>query len=226
MSDAAPPALDHEAPALKMSVITPRDLLSEFVGSPQNFIDNHYNFKKELAIDFTSNGKYSLSYDLESGYARFKDEGHLNVRVGDFTSEIKKAVSEGQRFDIIFALEVSWVLNRIDLLFAIQNSLKEGGKAFVPLNWWAPNSFDTKDGINESVIFNDLVQTSDGNTVSLADYLVDQYPGSFAIAHYPGAKTLIIKGTEKPVLPPNMVILNKTGEKVRMGFPQLVWGIR
>lgn len=165
------------------------DHLEGMMGSP-NYRSGHRNFDDIFKAN------------IQTKYEKKQKEGDIRLHTGsDLVKQLQKAYADGERFDLAFP-DLVGTVDRINTLQVIQASLKLGGHGFVPIEWWRPNSFDTSDGLREISLIKDVVRIDD-KAVPLEEYLAEEFPEAFQIAHYPGAKTLIIKGTLRPVQLPD-----------------------
>ncbi len=140
--------------------------------------------------------------NIADAYHKKQKDGEIKLHIGsNLVKELQAAYAGGERFDIAFP-DIAGTTDRMNMLQVVQASLKNGGHAFIPLNWWKPNSFDTSDGLREFDLIKDVVNIG-GDFQPLEDYLTDRFPEAYQIAHYPGAKTLILKGTPKPIQLPD-----------------------
>jgi len=124
-------------------------------------------------------------------YEKLLREGKVDARVGnDPLTALKRLEKDGKRFDLAF-LDPDSCSDKKEYLMVVQKLLRKGGCAYIPLTWWRPKSLGGDGGgVDEKVVWSGYQGDE-----RLEDYLVRTYPDRFEITNFPGAKTLVIKGT-------------------------------
>lgn len=216
--------IKFETKRIEGTAVTSRDLLGEYLDGRAPAKIREY-FDRDLANDLAPKAAYAGKVTLPAireGREAAERSGRLSIRSGgDQTDHLRKLANEGKRFDAVVCHELSWTADRINLLEAIQHVLEPGGRAFVSLGWWSPLG-GQGDGVQELTHLADVVRLPDGREVDLAEWLAGRFPEAFELARFPGAPTLIVKGTAGPVRLPQLDA-EATGETTRMGMPVLRW---
>jgi hypothetical protein len=211
--------IPHEAPFVESTVITPHNLLSE-----PAIADAPHEFRKwydaELAGEWPEGREYPVA-TIQRRISTLEQAGRFKVIEGDMAGRLREQVRAGKRYDLITANEVAWTADRVNVLASIQHALSAKGRGFVPLEWWSPRSLGGK-GVNEFVHFADRVRLKNGREMALEDYLSERFPDAFEVSREAGTKTLLVKGTSKPVTIPPLDPVAVSGE-VRHGFPVMTW---
>ncbi len=215
----------HESPKVVSSVIADTDYIQEILTNIDLFPEGSSSGKDLASFlnsflghpagfrTFTKSDRLKLLTAYAAKIVRGEIEFHGNTNP---VNALRKQYDEGIRYDLILP-DLAASADRMNYLQAIQASLSPGGYAFIPINWWRPETRmapratayrmtldDYRLGQNpddmvhqeyaaDHCFINDTV-VLDGKSVALEDYLVSLYPSIFSIAHYPGAKTLIIRG--------------------------------
>jgi hypothetical protein len=207
----------HEAPRLEATVVTPRDLTRAFVnGEAPKSTSEWGTVNAWIANDLSPK-----TPALQAGYERLKASGALKVREGDTLDVLLGLIKEHQRFDLAIYNELAWNANRMQIVQALQAAMAPGGLAFVPLTSWSPVSLMERAGVDDHVLFADVVKTKSGD-VPFAQWLAEKYPSAFEVRVGSGVSALVVKGTVDPVDLPAMDA-QPTGATVRHGFPVLRW---
>jgi len=77
----------------------------------------------------------------------------------------------------------------------------------------------------EMVLIDDVVNEG-GEYSSLEGYLSTRFPKSFRIAHYPGARTLVVRGTKTPVQLPAFDAKIREANNLADGGVSIEWTVR
>lgn len=218
--------VEHPAPDVEAIVITPADMIEAVIkdqiskSSSLDSIDREY-----LGEGLTATtARLPTREQLRQGYQEAKDAGRISVREGEVITLLQSMIKNGEKVDLLISHELAWTWDRIRLLQAIQKVLQPGGRAFLSLKWWSPKGEEGQ-GTQEYIHFADTFREADGLSIQLVNYLTTNYPQAFEIAYYPGATTLIVKGTDYDVTLPKMEATLIQGT-TRNGFPILEWKLR
>lgn len=204
----------HQKTVMNSTIISDWDwtygLLQEGLGmSSQNLHDLYTGFIMPALDYYDSQRKYNSSNPaamnsvLLQMYRSLKETGRVTMLSGNTNSiinhttaleRLEEIYKSGRRYHLSF-IDPHATRDRFLCFMGVQKVLATDGLAYVPINWWVPNDiFTSGSGVSESVIWNEKVEGE-----NLEDFLARVYPKAFSIAHFTGAKTLIIKGTSEPV---------------------------
>lgn len=246
----------HESPRVVSTVIADKDYIVEILTNTDLFPEDSSD-GKDLAEflnsflgwpagfrTFTQTDRLTLLRAYNEKISKGEIEFHRN---NDPVDALRKQYDEGNRYDLILP-DLTASVDRMNYIQAIQASLNPGGYAFIPINWWRPETrmapravayrmtlddyklgLDPKDMVSQEYAadhcFIDDTVVLDGKSVALEDYLVTLYPSIFSIAHYPGAKTLIIRGStnqERLQFPEFDAKLDES-KKPDLGTVSIIW---
>lgn len=147
----------------------------------------------------------SLNNELAQLYRALKRSGVYTSLDGTTEScvngttaldRLEELRAAGRRFDLAFVDPLAST-DRFLYFIGIQRVLSPGGYGYVPVNWWVPKGLPGQ-GVDERIVWTEMVNEGKGPE-RLEDYLARVYPDAFSIAHFPGAKTLVIKGSMQEI---------------------------
>src|SRR5205823_4813837 len=145
------PLVKWNLPKVTSVAIMPRDNLAEYAQgdrTPAKFADW---FDDDMSY-VLANKRDASPAEMQAGLARLKAEGKMEVRAGEFASELRGLAKSGKKVDLAVFHELAWTKNRVDVLEALQNVLKPGGRAYVPLTWWSPRGMEGQ-GVKDHLPF-------------------------------------------------------------------------
>ncbi len=152
---------------------------------------------------------------IKAAYEKVVRKGLVDITVGvDPIAELAKKVNHGNRYELCFP-DLSASSRRIDFLNVIQASLSVDGYAFVPLTWWSLGIDQQRGDLSseEHTLIKDVV-ISARKQIDIGEYLASEYSSAYTVAHYPGADTLIVRGTRKPVVVSQVELHNRDNEQL------------
>ena len=216
------PSGPHMKPAVHSTVISSRDYVGLIMTDEQLFANESARSLESYVVDYLNQMTgYPATYKsytaadkalIQAAYEAQQRDRKVTLIVDNPITALQDQYGMGNRYDLIFP-DVPAVADRTRYLQAIQACLLPGGRAFVPVGWWRPNSMDHRDGVSKLIFLDDCVDTSAGD-VPLEDYLSSEFPEAFQIAHYPGARTLVVAGTERPIKLPGFDAQLKDSDSV------------
>lgn len=131
-------------------------------------------------------------------YNSLKFKGNIDVVTDNEPIHLlERLKTAGKRFDLAF-LDPKSVKDKLSYFQVVQSCLSDAGVAYIPIEWWTVKPPSQGEGKEQVRLWRET-KVSERGAEDLEDYLAREYPTAFAIAPFPGAKTLIIKGTKEPV---------------------------
>ena len=170
--------------SLEISRSTMHEVYTNFIMPALLYVGREYN----------SGNPSALSSILLPAYEDLLAAKRIAVKeTPDAIAGLRNLHLEGRHFDLAFIDPTSSDYKN-EYFLSIQKLLRPKGVAYVPVTWWVPNSIMESRGVTESVIWEEKVSGE-----NLEDYLTRRFPSALEVLHFPGAKTLLIKGTYQPI---------------------------
>jgi hypothetical protein len=202
----------HAVPEVHSTVISSRDYVGLLLTDDEAFAsdDPYHGVRPQSAghlnrvFDWPADRAESEAgrRALLDVYTAKQAEGKITAIVGqDPIAALRGQYEAGKRFDVVFP-DLPAVADRFHYVQAVQACLAPDGRAFIPLTMWYPRL--SGGGVTECSLIDDYVQTDDGN-IPFEEFLATQHPGVFQVANYPGARSLVISGSEQPVQLPEFI---------------------
>lgn len=243
----------HESPRVISTIISSRDYVKQILtdeieldsDTQYDLIGDHLNGMMGYPAKFRR-GDEAAKHQIETKYEQKKRDGDITLYLNENpVKALEQAYKDGKRFDLALP-DLMETTDRMNMLQAIQATLKDGGYAFIPITWWravvkmVPRSeirWDAddrrlgldkgddlvmKDSTEDAVLIDDVVNV-DGKSVPFEDYLAKTFPDVFQIAHFTHAKTLVVRGTKTPIELPEFSAKVRTNSKSTEGSTSIEW---
>jgi hypothetical protein len=194
---------NFESPEIHATVISPRDYLLDFLSGDSHGFEDRWFIRQNMSSILYNLGhpyNHDSLEELSKGYQELKSSPRLTVVEGDTLQNLESLSQKGERYDLIFCNQLMYTPERVRTLQGLQSITSIGGIGYIPLTWWAPKSISEKKGVTESALIADTF----GSNQPLEGYLASNHPEAYETAQFSGVKTLLIKGTQKPVQLPQM----------------------
>lgn len=208
-------ATGFKTPQVSLTVVSPRDHLQDILQGElpgvddhtENFVRTRMNSILEVYRNARGAGSIVTPELLAAKYRELKETSMLRVIEGNVVDSLD-ALPE-REFDLAFCTHHMFTPDRAGLFGALQRRLNEGGVGYAPVASWSPPGPDDK-GIKEGWLIRDVIESGE----FLETYLSMIAPDAFEEIYFPGAKTLLLKGTESDAQIPHLSS-ESTGYTVR-----------
>ncbi len=197
----------HPRPDIETTVITKDDMIETLLEGRLDVDTKHEaeTLRKFILPALDVNVGYIDEVNVQVGrragltaFQKLREEGRIAVISREEPLHaLMRLVGDGKRFDLAF-VDAQTIEDKVSYFTLIQGLLSESGVAYVPVEWWSPKAHSHGSGVDQYRVWRETRIGKRGEE-DLEDYLASEYPTAFETAAFPGAKTLIIKGTSEPV---------------------------